>query len=684
MRLGAAMLAICVPLAAQQAPTPAASQSSSPQPQAQQSAPPGPVPAATPAASENAPNPVPAGEPAFTGVVDFGFRWVTTGGSTPAYRSIVGLNQGPKLTGADFTLLDPKHRLFDRLEVRGYNWGDDPYSTAHVGARRLGLYDLTFDYRSFAYFNDLPSFADPLLSLNGLVLNERAFDLRRRLADFNLDLRPGKRLIPFFAFDSDSDQGHGVANLVLDVNEYPAPLRIDNAQRSYRGGLRIELNRFHATAEQGGTTYGDSEQLGGSNLANLGNRRATYLGQTLEATSILDAYDITGHSLFTRVLVTANPFSWIDLSGQFLYSQPENDVRFTQDAQGNFVLLSALLFYNGQSELATGTAKLPHVTADFGTEIRPFHRLRILESFTTDRMHNASAAALTDQYFVAGALAVTQGGPAADRLTLNYNREEVNVLFDVLPRLTLRGGYRREWGDADVRTPALLSAFGPLESGQLARNTGLAGVSFRPVQKLSTSVDFEGASSEHDYFRTSLRDYQRLHARARYQATTNLSASADFSYLHNRNPDPGVDYSFDARQSSLSLMWTPNGSKYVSILGDYTRSAVDSAITYLVPQFLTPERYIYRDNAHIASALVDLNLPRHAGMTGKLTLGGSLFISNGSRPTRYYQPYIRAVAPLYKHVYWTAEWRYYGFGENFYMYEGFRAHLITTGLRLTR
>ena len=40
--------------------------------------------------------------------------------------------------------------------------------------------------------------------------------------------------------------------------------------------------------------------------------------------------------------------------------------------------------------------------------------------------------------------------------------------------------------------------------------------------------------------------------------------------------------------------------------------------------------------------------------------------------------------PLGKHVNWFSEWRYYGYGEAFYLYEGFRTHLVTTGLRFTR
>lgn len=33
---------------------------------------------------------------------------------------------------------------------------------------------------------------------------------------------------------------------------------------------------------------------------------------------------------------------------------------------------------------------------------------------------------------------------------------------------------------------------------------------------------------------------------------------------------------------------------------------------------------------------------------------------------------------------WVSEWRYYGFGETFSIFENFRTYLITTGVRLTR
>jgi hypothetical protein len=93
---------------------------------------------------------------------------------------------------------------------------------------------------------------------------------------------------------------------------------------------------------------------------------------------------------------------------------------------------------------------------------------------------------------------------------------------------------------------------------------------------------------------------------------------------------------------------------------------------------------IYRDNAHTATALFNVTLPPRSGFAPKITAGGSFFLSSGSRPSSYYQPIATLRLPIGKNLYWFAEWRYYGYGEAFYLYEGFRANLVTTGLRFMR
>jgi hypothetical protein len=108
-----------------------------------------PAPAA--ADSKPAESPVPGNDSWLTGSIDFGYRWRTgVGGSFNTYRSIVNLGSGPKLIGAEFTLTDPKHRAFDQIHVRAYDWGDDPYSSFHLDARKTKLYEFNADYRDIA------------------------------------------------------------------------------------------------------------------------------------------------------------------------------------------------------------------------------------------------------------------------------------------------------------------------------------------------------------------------------------------------------------------------------------------------------------------------------------------------------------------------------------------------------
>src|SRR5262249_6270975 len=146
-------------------------------------------------------SPAPTTEPWISGYADIGYRWLTdVQGSYQQYRSIVDLGEGPKLFGFDVALKSRKR--YDELMLRGSGWGGDPYKTAHVDVRKTKIYDFRFDYRNIAYFNAVPSYANPSApdGLSPLGFNERAFDINRRGASFELDLFPGTRIIPFFAY----------------------------------------------------------------------------------------------------------------------------------------------------------------------------------------------------------------------------------------------------------------------------------------------------------------------------------------------------------------------------------------------------------------------------------------------------------------------------------------------------
>jgi hypothetical protein len=402
----------------------------------------------------------------------------------------------------------------------------------------------------------------------------------------------------------------------------------------------------------------------------------------MDLTSLLASYGVGGSSTYTKGLLTASVTPWLDLFGQFLFSQPKTNVTYQQSDTGNLVLESQVLFYTSQQYLVSAVAMSPHTTANAGAEIRPWRRVRIVESWMTDRLHD-DGSANTNQVLSSLGTSAQMLALLSSSLVTNYNQEEVDLFYDPTSKLVFHGGYRYVWGnanDAILPTAELVGA----EQGTLRRNVAIGGVSYRPTQKLSLAAEAEVAASGGAYFQTSLYNYQKVRAKARYQAAKSLSLFADFSLLDNQNPVAGANYKYQSQQESLSFLWAPNGGKNWDFQGSYSRSTLNSAIGYLDPEFLDPLQSLYRDDAHTATALFSWNLPRHSGLTPKITAGGSLFISSGSRPTSYYRPFAKVFLPVRKNIAWFTEWTYYDYGEVLYLYEGFRTQLVTTGLRFTR
>jgi hypothetical protein len=669
------------------AQAPAAQTPAAPAPQAAAPAPAAPAPqAAAPAPAAQA-TPVPADQPALSGYIDLGYRWETgVYGSFDTYRSIVDLGSGPKLLGTDFTILNTflpaGKRFFDRIDFRASDIGDEPYESLHFDIRKAKYYHFSADYRNIAYYNNLPAFADPLMT-SGLILNEQAEDTRKRISNFRLDLLPNRVFAPYLEYEHNSDTGTGIANFVADANEYPVNSLIRDSNENYRAGVRIELSRWHIKLEQGGTTFKDDQQLNaGTGGTNYGNFFSPILGQTLDLTSLSEAYGVRGHSVYTNASFSANPAAWADLYGTFLYSEPVSSVNFTGLDTGNQVLLSEVLFYQGEQNLIAAASKMPHTSANLGAEIRPLSRLRLMPSWMTDRMHTSGSSA-GQQILTTAPGPVPIASLLSSALVSNTNQAGMDVFFDVARKITLRGGYRYVWGNAsDVILP--IAELAGLEQGKIRRSVRIAGLSWHPVQNAWVNLDFEDGSSGSTYFRTSLYNYQKARIRGRHQISPSFSVSANASVLKNQNPSPGINYDFLSHQESASLQYTPAGGKYWDFEGSYTRSTLRSNITYLDPEFLITEQSFYRDNAHTLTAMFDLNMPGWLGYKTKLGFGGSAFLSSGSNPTTFYQPAAKLSVVIRKNLSWISEWRYYGFDQSFYLYQGFRTEMITTGVRLTR
>ena len=170
--------------------------------------------------------------------------------------------------------------------------------------------------------------------------------------------------------------------------------------------------------------------------------------------------------------------------------------------------------------------------------------VRITANWMTDRLHNAGSTASNQ---VSGNATTTQQTLVQldSALVNNYNQAEINLFYDATSKLMVRGGYRHDWGDAKrLRSSACRSGQRRSRESQTQRRLRRLQIS-AGTETLADGRSRTGSSGA-AYFRTSLYDYQRVRAQARYQAMKALTVTAAFSGLLDHNPTPGVHSDYQA------------------------------------------------------------------------------------------------------------------------------------------
>lgn len=613
---------------------------------------------------------------AWSGFADVRNRFVQDiGGDQQVYRSIINLGEGPRLYEGELHFDRPGGRWADEFTLTGDALGGDPSNSVFLGMSRDEAYDLRLHYRNFAYFNNLPSFANPLLE-EGLLLSQRALDLTRRQVDLELNLLPGHTFEPFFGFYRADGFGRGVTTFVTDGNEFPVSTELDDALTTFRGGVRINLGKYDLTLEQGRTDFSDDQDVFFNDPdPNRGNRRSSLLGRQIVLDELMQRYRADGRGQFSRGVVQGRPWQKLSFSGQFLFSQPKLDVNHDLAAAGSFVSLGNLSPFGSVVEQNLADANRPHSSASWNTEFRPHSRLRIVQSWFTDRYHVSSGSTLTQALNASNPSAFA----AVNTLAFNYSRHQVDAIFDVSRHATVRAGHRYDWGSAE--TPPASLQFGPeaRNQGDLRRHVALAGAAGRFLSgKLRITADYEGSPGDETFFRTGLMNYHRGTLRVRHRVSQTVSVQGSFVALSNRNDAPDINLDFQSRQASAAVSWTPRSGP-LSVVADYTHSSIRSDIDMVQLPFFGTQLASYRDRGRFAGTYVEARLPGE----GSLRFGGAMAINKGSRATDFYQPRVELRAPLANRIDFMADWRYYAFGETFLRSSGFRTHTFSAGFRIS-
>jgi len=627
---------------------------------------------------------VPAKEKALEGIIDLGARWVSpVSGDMGTYRSIVNLASGLRLVNLDlkYDPSGPEKKLADSVLLQLHDIGD-PYNSARLDMKKNRIYEFRGSYSNIAYYNNLPSYANPTMATTAAFLDQQAYDTQVRNFSNELVLFPGYWFQPYIAYERNTQFGTGISDLVESTqNNYPLVNLVRWGQNTFRGGVRIELHKFHATFEEGATSFKDDEGLY-SNGPSIGDRTSPYLGQTLSLNDAWEAYYIRGDGKFTKGFATYSPASWADLYGQIYYSDPHTSSNLNQLAQGNIPGVPPdLAFYATEFDQVYGSADMPRTSGSLSGEFRFFNRIRVREIFDTDEFHSDGTSTLAELYYAASGIVNPLNSTDVTRFEVTQKSEQTEALVDLSKRLMVRAGFRYEWGDSLMGAGLTSLITSPYETGQLKRYVGLAGVQIRPTQKLTLNADYEQSNGVKTFYRTGLQDYLKLRALARITLPWNLFLNLSENYLNNKNPDPSSQATFRSDVESASLQWMPAGSKRVSLIADYTHSEIRSDISYLVLFPYSTDLSLYVDNANTGSLMAEFTLPGKGAVVPKISFGGSFVTTAGSRPSKYYQPLAKLLIPITPRVHLYAEWQWYELNQPFYLYEGFRAHTILSGVR---
>ncbi len=618
--------------------------------------------------------------------MEVGYRWVSEiAGNKDMYRSMINLGEGPKLLQSNLSLRAKYGTglLFDRLDLSINNWGGDPYNTLRLNMSRSDLYELSADYRNLSYYNFIPTYANPLLA-QGNVFGQHSLDVKYRSTNFEFKLFPNNKIHPFVGYTRTSGFGPGFTTYSLTGNEFILNTRWQYSSDEYRGGVEISLPTLVLSVEEGyrilrnDTSVYDTYQNSGN-----GNN-ATFLGQPINLSSLNRGYHDRTTMPVTRLVAKYTPFSFLKFTGRYMYSMADIDSALGEVRTGSLATLDDRLFYRSALDGTAAKGKQPNQNASFEAEFSPFARLTVIDQFDMRRNHVSGETILATTYFAAKSL--SGGSRTFDSNTqsllglyLDYNqtRNQVEVDFDLGHGLVLRGGHR--YTTADTLHTDSENGEGDTNSASFTRQTGIAGLAFRPGRWLHLGLNFEFNSSDGRLLRTDLLDYNEVKFDWRVSPIKSLSLSGSISALGNGpTAQDAIDLKTHNRNYTVAIDYEPGDRFNFSV--DYQRSNILSDISIILPATLSLDRSFFDERGSSVGGSMGIGIYRG----WRTDFGYRVLLNAGSYPLNFYQPFASMTVPLHGGLSVKSSWQYYGYTEKGTGLQDYRTHMVTIGLAYSR
>jgi len=636
-----------------------------------------------------APTPEPVGNPRgdawddynITNSLELGYRFSTVGGDGDSYRSIVNYGDGIRLFGSSFSMnsKDGHGHYFDELTITTQGLGNDPYESAALRIAKNGLYRYDLLWRENEYFN-------PGLVTGG-AQGQHLLDTVYTSQDQDLTLFPQSNLKFFLGYSRTHQDGPALSTVQLfnsSGNEFPLFENVRRVTNEYRLGnefsiFGIRVNWMHAW-------YDFKEDSDYNSGPNLGNNP----GNPTTLTSFQRTEPYHGTSPYWRVGVFSDKRHF-SVNGRFTYTSGKRDFVLDETAFG-----TARIGEANQQIVTAGDANRPSATGNLVLSFYPTSKLTIVNStsaYNTRIDGNSEFLQFND---------ATQ---STDVLYFQYLgirtiANETDVNYQPAQTIGFYAGYN--YTNRRIRSIEEETALGSPQAVDVSQtnrlNSGTAGIRLRPISGLTVMLEGEIGRADTPFTPIADANYEVFGGRILYKLK-NFTFSAQSRANYNVNSVSLSTYGSHARTYSGNVTWTPR--ERFSLDAGYSKLHLNTVggIAYFAEgQFVQGEQSYFFSNIHAANLGVRIALTPRASLyvgyshvqdtgDGRSTpdgagIGSALpaFQAAQTFPLTYQSPMARLSIRITERIRWNAGYQYYGYREQFYPAQDFRANTGYTSI----
>ncbi len=612
-----------------------------------------------------------------------GYRFATVGGNRQQYRSEVNYGNGIRLLNSYFTMnsKDGHGKFFDEIVLTTQGLGNDPYESATLRIQKNRLYRYDMLWRENAYVN-------PGLT-TGNAAGQHLLDTSYTLQDHDFILFPQSKLKFFLGYTHGAQNGAGISTVQLfdsRGDEFPLFANIKRSRNEYRVGNEFQLWGVRVNWMRGWEDFKEDTPF--SSGVNPGNNPS----DTTTLTSFQRSEPYHGTSPYWRVAIFADR-KWISVNGRFTYTGGQRAFVLDETAIGTAARIGTL----NRQVITTGNARRPVATGNATVSLFPASKLTIVNqtSVYNVRTEGNSAYLQFNNATQSSDLLYFQS------LGIRTIANETDLNYQALPWLGVYTGYhysnRRINSVEQFALPSNPPDVTPYQqTNQL--HSGIAGFKLRPIKPLTLTFDAEVGRADRPFTPVAERNYHALGARLRYKWKT-LQASAYTKANYNINSVSLSSFSSRARTYAADVSWSPmerlSFDAGYSKLHLYTEGGIDYFTNFNEVQ---GERSLYFSNIHSvnigarivatkrADVYVGYNRVQDTGDGRSNPLGAGIgsslpaFQAAQTFPLSFQSPLARFSVKITEKVRWNAGYQYYGYKEQFYNRENYRANTGFTSL----